>query len=149
MSVHTHYAYATSNGKWEVGNGKWKLNIGHPKLQLGKCVNMFVVAIKKGSQTGPNTHTVASSCLSFSPTLPAPLPYAHALGACGTSLRQFVSVKDAGLRAQSGVMLKNLITFTCANCLSARQGKQAGKGGRGGWWAIQTAWTAKTAAKGI
>lgn len=34
-------------------------------------------------------------------------------------------MKDAGLRAQSGVMLKNLITFTCANCLSARQGSQA------------------------
>lgn len=63
--------------------------------------------------------------------LPTPACLAHALGACGTSLRQFVSVKDAGLRAQSGVMLKNLITFTCANCLSARQGSQAGRGAGG------------------
>lgn len=89
MSVHTHYAYATSNGKWEVGNGKWKLNIGHPKLQLGKCVNMFVGAIKKGSQTGPNTHSSKLMPLFlFNPACPvAPRPRTWGMRHVAASVR--------------------------------------------------------------
>lgn len=86
MSVHTHYAYATSNGKWEVGNGKWKLNIGHPKLQLGKYVNVFVVAIKKGSQTGPNTHSSKLMPPLFLPRCPTPTHLGHAARRCVSSL---------------------------------------------------------------
>lgn len=79
----------------EMRNGSKTLA---PKLQLGKCVNMLVVAIKKGFANWTK-HAVACSLLPPAPRSTHALrPRAEAKRHVA-SLRQFVSVKDAGLRA--------------------------------------------------